>query len=89
MNMPKIPIVINHASVIKFKNMVENLAQPSLDETTELINFESSTQVVLAHGCYGLLSLPHLPIRKTNGREPLVDYFQSHVVTLEKYLRIM
>jgi hypothetical protein len=27
--------------------------------------------------------------RRTNGREPLIDYSQSHVVTSKKYLRIM
>jgi hypothetical protein len=31
--MNRIPIVINHASIINYENMVENLAQPSLDET--------------------------------------------------------
>jgi hypothetical protein len=31
--MPKIPTIINHACVIKSKNMVENLAQLSLDKT--------------------------------------------------------
>ncbi len=35
-NMPIILIVTNHAFVIKSKNMVENLAQPSLDETIKL-----------------------------------------------------
>jgi hypothetical protein len=25
----------------------------------------------------------HLPTRKTQGRESLVDYFESHVMTLE------
>jgi hypothetical protein len=30
-----------------------------------------------------------LPARRTNGRKLLVDYFQSYVVTLEEYLRIM
>jgi hypothetical protein len=29
-----IPAVTNHASIIELENMVENLAQPSLDETT-------------------------------------------------------
>jgi uncharacterized protein YdbL (DUF1318 family) len=33
--------------------------------------------------------LPHLLTRRTNGKEPLVDYFQSHVVTSKEYLRIM
>ncbi len=33
-----------------------------------------------------LLSLPPLPTKRTSGRESLVDYSQSHVVTLEEYL---
>ncbi len=36
-----------------------------------------------------LLSLPHLPARNTNGRERLIDYLQSHVMNLKKYLTIM
>jgi hypothetical protein len=46
--MPTIPTIINHAYVIELENMVENLAQPSLDEIAELRNPESSTQVALA-----------------------------------------
>jgi hypothetical protein len=88
-NMPRIPTIINHASIIESQNMVENLAQPSLDEIVKFINFESSTQVASTQGSHSLLSLPHLFVRRTNGREPLMDYFQSHVVTLEEYLRIM
>ncbi len=88
-NMLRIPIVTNHASVIKLENMVENLAQPSLDETIMLRNFRSLIQMALAQGCHCLLSLPHLPTRRTNGREPLVNYSQSHVVKSKEYLRIM
>jgi hypothetical protein len=69
--------------------MVENLTQLSLDETTKLRNPENSIQMALAHGCHSLMALPHLLTQRTNGREPLVDYSQSHVVTLEEYLRIM
>jgi hypothetical protein len=69
--------------------MVENLAQLSLDEIVKFWNFKSSTQVASTHGCHDLLSLSCLPTKRTNGREPLVDYSQSHVVTSEKYLRIM
>jgi hypothetical protein len=36
-----------------------------------------------------LLSLPHLLVRKTKGREPLMDYSQSFMVTFDEYLRIM
>jgi hypothetical protein len=43
--MLRIPTITNHAFVIKSKNMVENLAQPSLDETIEFNFFESSIQV--------------------------------------------
>jgi hypothetical protein len=62
--------------------MVENLKQPSLDEVVEFRNPKSSTQEALAHQCHSLLSLPHLPTRRTNGRKPLMDYFQSHVALL-------
>jgi hypothetical protein len=47
-NMLTILIIINHASIIESKNMVENLAQLSLDEIVKLKIFESSTQVALA-----------------------------------------
>ncbi len=42
-----------------------------------------------AQGCHGLFSLPHLPAKRINRKKTLVNYFQSHVVTLEEYLRIM
>jgi hypothetical protein len=87
--MLRIPTITNHAFVIELENMVDNLAQPSLDEIVELINPKSSTQVALGQGCHNLMSLPHLPTRRTNGREPLMDYSQSHVITSEEYLRIM
>jgi len=83
-----IPTITNHAFVIESKNIVENLAQLSLDESAELKFFESSTQVALTHGCHGLLSVPHLLVR-TNGRKTLTNYFQSHVVTSKEYLRVM
>jgi hypothetical protein len=38
---------------------------------------------------HNLLSLLHLPIRHTKGKEPLIDYFQAHVVTSSKYLGIL
>jgi hypothetical protein len=44
--------------------------------------------VALARGYHDLLSLPHL-LARTYGRKPLVDYFQSYVVTSREYLRIM
>jgi hypothetical protein len=50
-------------------------------------NFTNTTQQVLTNG--NLFPLPHSLARKTHGKEPLVDDFQSHVVTLEEYLNIM
>jgi hypothetical protein len=38
---------------------------------------------------HNLMSLPCLPIRHTKGKEPLVDYSQSHVVTSFRYLDIL
>jgi hypothetical protein len=46
-NMPRIPMVTNHAFVIKSGNMVENLAQLSLDQITKFRNFKSSIQLAL------------------------------------------
>jgi len=48
--MPRIPTITNHAFVIELDNMVENLAQPSLDETVKFRNFESLIQMALAKG---------------------------------------
>ncbi len=87
-NMHRIFTIINHAFVIESKNMVENLEQLSLNETIQFKNSKGSIQEALAHHCHNLLSLRHLPSRRTNGRKPLMDYSQSHVVTLEKYLSI-
>ncbi len=36
-----------------------------------------------------LFSMPHLLARQTKGKEPLVDYSQSHVITYDQYLDIM
>jgi hypothetical protein len=38
---------------------------------------------------HNLLSLPHLLVRRIRGNEPLVDYYQSHVVTSAEYLSIL
>jgi hypothetical protein len=35
-----------------------------------------------------LLSLPHLVIKKTKGKKPLVDYNQSHINTPNEYSNI-
>ncbi len=37
---------------------------------------------------HNFFSLPHLLTRCTRGREPLIDYSQSHVVTFIKYVNI-
>jgi hypothetical protein len=36
-----------------------------------------------------LLSLPHVLAKRTNGRDSLIDYLQSHVMNFKKYLTIM
>jgi len=38
---------------------------------------------------HNLLSLFHLPIKHTKGKEPLIDCFQMHVVISSKYLNIL
>jgi hypothetical protein len=36
-----------------------------------------------------LLSLPQLPTRKRQGKEPLVDYYNSYAVTSNQYLVVL
>jgi hypothetical protein len=38
---------------------------------------------------HNLLLLPHLLARHTKKKKPLIDYFQSHVVTSFEYLDIL
>jgi hypothetical protein len=58
------------------------------DVTTKskvLIGSNQSEEVGLVH----LLSLPTLPTKRKQGNKPLVDYFNSHVVTSNQYLVIL
>ncbi len=36
-----------------------------------------------------LLSLPHLPTRRTQEKKPLINYSRSHVVTFVNYLSVL
>ncbi len=54
-----------------------------LDDLTIL----SQTQRVVELG--DLLSLPRLPTRRKHGKEPIVDYSNSHVVTSNQYLVVL
>jgi hypothetical protein len=36
-----------------------------------------------------LLSVPCFPTRRISGKKSLINYLQSHVMTLEKHLTIM
>jgi hypothetical protein len=38
---------------------------------------------------HNLFSLLRLFVRQKKGKEPLVDYSQSHVITFDQYLNIM
>jgi hypothetical protein len=38
---------------------------------------------------HNFFSLTHLPTRCARGKEPLVDYIQSHVVTSVEYLNTL
>jgi hypothetical protein len=84
-DMLTISIITNPKFVSLIKNLVETLEQFSID--VGKICRIPKTQEALAGN--NLLSLPHLPTRRTSGREPLVDYLQSHVVISKGYLTIM
>jgi hypothetical protein len=55
------------------------LHKASFNEAIELKNPKSSTQVALAHGCHSLMSC-HIHAKRTNGKEPLVEYCDFYKV---------
>jgi hypothetical protein len=63
-----------------------NLGEPIDVFKRQLLHF---TKIRTPLCLKNLLSLPHLPIRKTHGKEPLIDYNESHVVTFDEYLQLL
>jgi len=53
-----------------------------LDEVVEFQNPKSSTQEALTHRCHCHICLQE----RTDGKEPLMDYFQSHVMISKKII---
>jgi hypothetical protein len=62
-------------------DLVVNLENSNLE--LDNLTIPSQTQGVIELG--DLLSLPRLPTRRRHGKESLVDYSNSHVVTLVQY----
>jgi len=85
---PRNPIVQNSEIVVEPSNLMVNIDDDvMLDvmiETTPLTLLSQEPPFAI-----GLLSLPYLPSKQLHGIKPLVDYSQSHVVTLEEHLQIM
>jgi hypothetical protein len=65
--------------------LVVNLEDLCLESND--LNFSYQTQQVFALA--NLLSLPQLPTRRILGKEPLIDYSNSHVVTSNQYLAVL
>ncbi len=54
------------------------------------MEIKTNTVERLIQGALSTMNLlSYLLTRKMNGREPLVNYLQSHVVTFNQYLNIM
>jgi hypothetical protein len=54
------------------------------------VEIKTNTVERLIQGALSTMNLlSYLLTRKMNGREPLVNYLQSHVVTFNQYLNIM
>jgi hypothetical protein len=80
-------IAMNHKTIIDTTNVTVNIDEDAPKLEVGSNNFMNIIQQGLANG--NLFTLFHLPTRKTQGRESLVDYFESHVMTLEEYLSKM
>jgi len=65
---------------------IANLGEPIDVFEGQLLHFARSR---IPFFLKNLLSLPHLPARKTCEKEPLIDYIQSHIVTSDEYLQIL
>jgi hypothetical protein len=65
-------------------NLIMNINEDAPKLEVGNNNFMSITQQGLANG--NLFILFHFLSRKTQGREPLVDYSQSHVVISKEYM---
>ncbi len=85
MDMPTHFIIINLEPVSLTKKLVETLEQSSTNVGEKCRILETQEALVGSN----LLSLPHLPTRRTSGKEPLIAYSQSNVVTSKEYLTIM
>jgi hypothetical protein len=65
---------------------IANLGEPTYVSKRQLLHFaKSQTPFCLKN----LLFLPHLPAKKTHGKEPLIDNNRSHIVTSDEYLQIL
>jgi hypothetical protein len=66
---------------------VANLEDSNLELDDLTILRLVQTQRVVELG--DLLSLPRLPTRRKHGKEPIVDYSNSHVVASNQYLVVL
>ncbi len=75
----------NHEDTRKEGNLdyAVDLFEPTYVTKVELLHSKKTWAPLCLHN---LLSLSHLPIRKTSDKKPLVDYSQSHVATFDEYL---
>ncbi len=79
-------INIENISYIKSeKTMAVDQEEVDLHELGHQEEQEPLTLTQKSMKIHNLLSLPHLPTKQPKGKEPLVDYFQSHVITFQEY----
>jgi hypothetical protein len=71
-------------------NHKENQLVVNLEDLTlELNDLIGPNQTQEVFGLANLLSLPRLLTRKRECKKPLVDYYNSHMVTLDQYLAML
>jgi hypothetical protein len=62
---------------------IVNLGEPTNVSKRQLLHYaKSQTPFCLKN----LLFVPHLPAKKTHGKEPLINNSRSHIVTSNEYL---
>jgi hypothetical protein len=76
-------LVISKESDQEAQELMVNLDHEIEHAPLENQNIANLTQYLVFSN---LLSLPHFLARKIKGREPLMHYSQSHVMTFDEYL---
>jgi hypothetical protein len=87
-NMFRIPIVTNHAFIIESGKHGWKFGTSFIGWIYKVQKFWKFNSNGIGTRLSQFVVMPHLPTRGTNGKLPLMDYFQSHLMISKEYLKV-